>query len=1080
MDTTMISAIFPSDCKNLIKISEFICAYAQKLPLTSEQIYEIDLAVDEAATNIIDHAYRDLPPGDIRVKLDHTDIGMTITLEDDGLSFNLAEVPEPDLTGPLESRRERGLGVFLIHKLMDEVSYQQSTPEGNQLTLFKRFSPAPPQTEEACDNESLPAETLRIISEINRSISSTLDLDQLLQKVTDLIQKEFGYPLVHIFLVDYVPQEIVFKAGSGSKARYYEENQVGYPIQAPRGLIALTARTGTIQLANDISTKPDYQPDNLSTSVVGSELCLPLKFQGKILGVLDLQSDQTDAFTIQDVDQLETLSQTISIALRNANLYKTSIWRRNLAERYRECAEYISRDIEPEDLVRFVIEQIPTILPVDFIGFWRSEGPQEALRLDDYWCSESKKCKSGLNITVEKETWFSPNLLPETGLIKPTHVQSDPIQQKLTMPQKFSAVAAPISYQQHSYGVLSFHVSSAGRYGQDSVNICSTFADYIGNSLDKQRVEVEKETQSWLTSILLDLAIETKNMTTLADLTDKIGEVLLELIGGTAVGLVLETENPQIFSLLNLYCPQTQCPFSALPLNFNRDTVLGRTIKHDHLSAARVGDLPELFKLLPQLTENGTVLAFPLQTQQQTLGYLLHLSSDRYKQAEPEQMLERSRFSILKGVSQQAAISLQNIQMLNDRQEEYRISLRLLELGNILTQSESFETALDHACARISTECGLEGLALLAHQQEQQRYQLQNILGQGEIIGVKPGQTFTANEINASIRADNGLLEFLPGENLRALSLPVRPKDHQSKTLAFRLELGEEFYGLLLATDRDFKFTRRRIDFLDRAARQIALAFQNEHMRDIEQQRVQTDQELSLARRIQKTFLPDKLPEIQGYQLAVEWKTARQVGGDFYDIFKLGENKYGLTVADVSDKGLPASLYMTVSRTLLRAVSREFISPARALERVNQLLQLDSAQSFFVTLVYAILDTASGELTYAIAGHNPPFVLDPYQETATLLPRGGIALGLLEPISLRDAHLKLLPGQSIVFYTDGVSEPVNPDGREYGQVQLADLLGSVANQQPEEIIAALLEDLEVFQEGKIFEDDRTVLVIKRL
>ena len=1077
----MISAIFPADCKILIKISEFVCAYAQKLPLTSEQIYEIDLAVDEAATNIIDHAYRNLPQGDIRIKLDHTDTGMTVTLEDDGHSFNLRDVPEPDLTGPLEVRRERGLGVFLINKLMDEAIYEQNTPEGNLLTLFKRFNPPQPQGAEARDDASLPVETLRIISEINRSISSTLDLDQLLQKVTDLIQREFSYPLVHIFLVDYVSQEIVFKAGSGSKARFYEENQVGYSIQAVPGLIALTARSGTIQLANDISTKPDYQPDNLSTSMVGSELCLPLKFQGEVLGVLDLQSDQTDAFTFQDVDQLETLSQTISIALRNANLYKTSLWRRNLAERYRECAEYISRNIEPGELVRFVIEQIPTILPVDFIGYWRTEDPEEGLSLADYWCSESEKCKSGMNIAVEKETWFSPSLLPETGLIKPAHIQSDPIQQKLNMTQEFSAVAAPISYQQHSYGVLSLHVASAGRYGQDSVNICSTFADYIGNSLDKQRVEAEKETQSWLTSILLDLAIETKNLTTLEELTNKIGQILLELIGGVAVGLVLETEDPEVISLPNLYCPQTQCPFAALPLNLGREAMLGQTIKSDHLSVARIGDLPELFKLLPQLNEDGTVLTFPLQTQQQTIGYLLHLSNDRYRQAEPEQMLERSRFSILKGVSQQAAISLQNIQMLNERKEEYRISLRLLELGNVLTQSETFETALDKACACIIAECSLEGLALLGLQQERQLYHLHSFLPQDEVTRVKPGQTFSANQIDTLIKTDNGLLRFVPGDNpLGNLASSDHQTDHQSKTLVFRLEIGEEYYGLLLASDREFKFTRRRVDFLNRAARQIALAFQNEHMRSIERQRRQTDQELNLARRIQKTFLPDKLPEIQGYQLAVEWKTARQVGGDFYDIFKLGEDKYGLTVADVSDKGLPASLYMTVSRTLLRAVSGEFTSPALALERVNQLIQLDSAQSFFVTLVYAILDTRSGELTYAIAGHNPPFVLDPHQQTATLLPRGGMALGLLEPISLQDAHLKLLPGQSIILYTDGVSEPPNPDGKEYGQEHLAELLGSVASREPEEIIAALLEDLEVFQEGGIFEDDRTVLVLKRL
>jgi len=313
---------------------------------------------------------------------------------------------------------------------------------------------------------------------------------------------------------------------------------------------------------------------------------------------------------------------------------------------------------------------------------------------------------------------------------------------------------------------------------------------------------------------------------------------------------------------------------------------------------------------------------------------------------------------------------------------------------------------------------------------------------------------------------------------LSELELELHPR-HRIKTLVFPIEIGDEFYGFLLACDEVHNFIRRRQDFLTRASSQIALAFQNYRMQSIEQQRSQTEQELNLARRIQKTFLPEKLPQIPGYQLAVAWQTARQVGGDFYDIIPLDDGRFGLIIADVSDKGLPASLYMTVSRTLLRAVSRDFTSPARTLERVNQLLQLDSTQSFFVTLIYMILDKNSGKLTYAIAGHNPPYILDSAQKSAKQLPKGGIALGLLEPITLTDVDFQLEDGQSIVLYTDGVSEPTNTKGQEYGQERLPQFLELITDLEPEKVISELLNDLEDFQGGDFFEDDRTLLVLKR-
>jgi len=127
-----------------------------------------------------------------------------------------------------------------------------------------------------------------------------------------------------------------------------------------------------------------------------------------------------------------------------------------------------------------------------------------------------------------------------------------------------------------------------------------------------------------------------------------------------------------------------------------------------------------------------------------------------------------------------------------------------------------------------------------------------------------------------------------------------------------------------------------------------------------------------------------------------------------------------------------------------------------------------------------ILDTAHGELTYAIAGHNPPFLLDPANKTVVQLPKGGIALGLLEPIELTDVKLELQVGQSLMLYTDGVSESTNNESQEYGQMRLQRVLTSIADLHPQEMITAILNDLEIFQGGDNFEDDRTLLFLKRI
>src|SRR5512134_2067737 len=156
------------------------------------------------------------------------------------------------------------------------------------------------------------------------------------------------------------------------------------------------------------------------------------------------------------------------------------------------------------------------------------------------------------------------------------------------------------------------------------------------------------------------------------------------------------------------------------------------------------------------------------------------------------------------------------------------------------------------------------------------------------------------------------------------------------------------------------------------SVKEAALAIQNDLLQRAMVARERLETEVQLARQIQKTFLPEELPQFTGWDLAARWKTARQVGGDFYDVFNLPNNCLGLFIADVADKGVPAALFIALTRTLVRAAVLENISPADALRRVNELLLPDTKQGMFVTAVYAVLDMGTNELTYVNAGHNPP------------------------------------------------------------------------------------------------------------
>ena len=244
-------------------------------------------------------------------------------------------------------------------------------------------------------------------------------------------------------------------------------------------------------------------------------------------------------------------------------------------------------------------------------------------------------------------------------------------------------------------------------------------------------------------------------------------------------------------------------------------------------------------------------------------------------------------------------------------------------------------------------------------------------------------------------------------------------------------------------------------------------------------QLVALQNELSVASGMQQSILPTVYPNGDDFQSFASMEPARNVGGDFYDFMRLDNGRVGLAIADVSDKGVPAALFMMSSRTLLKGAAIGNEEPGDTLKEVNDLLCDDNDAFMFVTLLYAVYDPATGELSYANGGHNSPVVVHSDGSSTVLEMTGGIALGVMPDFEFAQSSTMLEPGDTLVFYTDGVTEAMNEAGEEYGMDRLCEVLASAPSIEAEEVNRAIFKSIREFAGDAPQSDDITCLTLHR-
>jgi serine phosphatase RsbU (regulator of sigma subunit) len=916
------------------------------------------------------------------------------------------------------------------------------------------------QESQTYDNEKRQSERVNAMADASRAVVSILNIDDLLDEVVDLVTDYFGYDRVHLFI--RTGDRVVFRAGSGVHSGKWAVDRFSYHID-DNGFVPCVARNSQPLVSGEVYTDVHFvaMPGVEDSR---SEMTVPIKIGNRVLGVFDIQSTQPSAFTSEDLTLMQALADTVAIGLRNASLFALETRRRILAETLREVSLVIASSLDLESVLDGILE-----------GLERVIGYQAALiaLIDDtgqhYIVSAVRAQKATANI-VEMQIAITAEL---EKTIYDLLLQMEPPESNAPdVLHNHLAVALKVGGEQIGY--MAIDRVGPDKFSPEEVEIVNTFGGQAAVAISNAQLYMAQREEAWVSNALLRVAEATGRATSLDEVLSTVAHITPELAGVEWCAVFLYENNQ--FRIVEIegveddlaksfhghifhdgdWALLTQLRISGQPIMIDRNT-------------------PAPTNMPTVIRDIGQAVLLPLYAKGEVMGALL------IGQRTGVEPLSPRKIELVSGIANQAALAIESAQLFAAQQEEQWVTTALLTVAESLNSTIGLSDTMEALvrltkmlvgtsfCAIMQWEndakCFIGGAAYgVAAEHEKQFRELVIPANADSFISAVHR---TQDPVSAGKGYDYPIPTALKMFNVEAIiALPLATKG---------VMVGAMFVdhpALSGVSDQ------RRMNILIGTAQQAALALETVRLQEDSIARQKIERELEVAQGIQRSFLPQQLPKLDGWDLSSFYRAARQVGGDFYDFIPLKSGKWGIVIADVADKGVPAALFMVLSRTNLRAAAFSRDDPVETLRRVNELLIADSRSDLFVTVWYGVFDPIKGEMEYANGGHNPPLLIHADGRSEELTA-DGIVLGVVAPIELESKRIVFQSGDALIAYTDGVTEAIRSDSTEFGVAALLRTASMMRAKPASEVLKQIIHEVDTFTAGEPQFDDLTLVVLKR-
>ena len=815
---------------------------------------------------------------------------------------------------------------------------------------------------------------LNLVREVSAQIANVLKVDELARRVTQMIQQTFHYYYVAIFTLQNNSTSLRFRSSAMAARPGKRKAKVALEVELGQGLVGQAAAEGARIIVDDVRQDPRYRFVDILPET-RSEVALPLKIGERVLGVLDIQSDQLQAFHPNDLLILGALADTIARAVEGARLYSNLRRQADQLAMVAEVSKSVSSSLELNTLMNNVATLIHERFGYLYVHLFTVHLNR---RLIEYQAGSgtSSKDLEGYALSLDDPEGIIPWVAREGKVVLANDVKKDkryrasPLQPENTR----SELCVPLIYDEAVVGVLDIQSHKRNAFTEDDRLIFEAVADNIAIAIHNADLY---RSEQWRRQVAESLHEVAGLISADAGVDDVLEAILSELDRNLPVDIsaIWLLENDDLYLAACHNCDE----------DLLEQTLYDSPEAYEGLAKALYSDKPLIRKSSDPIWVSGlaggfaqdySALAVPLRVGDQPYGVitLAHSTPGRYGH---EAQAMTTTFASY------AAVAIENARLYDSAQEQAYASAALLQVAQAIVSLNDVDEILESIIRILPILVGVARAALYQWDSEKEVFHPSQQYGLSEedekvfwTRSFAPGEFAFLD----SCRGTAGLMAcpLDKGSGLPAwLSLDANQDVNLGNPAAFLfavpIAVKDDLYGVMLIEEAPggLRFRARRLEIITGIAQQAALAIQNDLLQNEMVVRERLETEIQLARQIQQTFIPESLPQFPNWELAARWKTARQVGGDFYDVFDLPDKRLGLFIADVADKGVPAALFMALTRTLVRAAVIENNSPADAMKRVNDLLIPDTKQGMFVTAVYAVLDMDKNELTYVNADTIP-------------------------------------------------------------------------------------------------------------